>query len=498
MKYATSLLIVLLSFTGCKSQKAPEAPSSNLSSGDSQLPAPNPIPAPDRSGPYRPDVALVLNPNSFFRQDKRFAYAPSVIQKSGSDALEIFTCHNPANGTYDDAIYLSQVMPQKNGDFQVNTSFSFYPGNRPNDWNACDPTTVQGEFRFKGKTYNHAIFYTAMPYERFLAITSSPPPKNSSEYNEVRLLLYSSARNDFAFYGSFFNFPRQSDDTFSYGFGQPSVISLDQKGKLLLFYTHGRTKNTTSDWHTKYRILDIANVDSPVVGPQQMLSSRSIIPITNGDYALGPGNKLYVITEDPTKWIEGIKVASGLRLLSMTVNPNDLNTSLQTETWKIEKTIQKNDTNQSLNHNAGLIRNEFGRITDINNIGIIFTGGDSLAKPIEWTYKLYATYINLINDVAEQPAPQPPKLDPVISWNTYANAQSYWVDISVYPDFRWFWNCATSTINISWSQCQSKKYPGFNNPPDMPTTADPKTKYYYRIVPVVNGVNKEVHASGSF
>ncbi len=494
MKYATFLLGALISFSGCKGQKAPEASPTNMSSGDSQLP----LPLPDNSGEYRNDIALVMDPNSFFRQDKRFAYAPSIIQKTGSDTLQIFTCHNPANGTYDDAIYQSQVIPQRNGDFRVNTSFSFYAGNRPSDWNACDPTTVQGEFRFKDKTYNHAIFYTAMPYERFRAITSNPPPRNSSEYNEVRLLFYSSLRNEIAYYGSFFNFPRQPDDTLSYGIGQPSVINIDQKGKLLLFYTHGRTNSTTSDWHTRYRILDLANADAPVVGPEQMLNSNGIIPITNGDYALGPDSKIYVITEDPSKWIEGIKVASGLRLLSLTANLNDLNTSLQNETWKTEKTFQKSDTNQSLNHNAGLIRNEFGHITDLSNIGIVFTGGDSNAKPIEWTYKLYAAYFNLTNSETAQPTPPSARPDPVISWSTYANAQSYWIDISIYSDFRWFWNCDSNTPSTSWSQYQSKKYPGFNNPPEMPTTVDPNTKYYYRIVPVVHGVNKEVHTSGSF
>lgn len=569
-------------------------------------------------GLFRNDVPLVIDPNAQFGQTQRFSYAPSVIKNPGSEVLHIYSCHNPSNGSFDDEIFYTQVTPKLNGNYQVSASFSFYAGNRPTDWNACDPTVVQGEYQFNGKSYDFAVFYTAMPFERFRAITSSPAPMNSSEYNEVRLVLHSSARREVVHYGSFFTFPRMSEDTFSYGFGQPSAINLNKKGKILLFYSHGRTNSSGSDWHTKFRIVDLSNLSAPVIGAEKSLSSSGITPITNGDFSLAANGKLYAITEDPSVWIPGLKVASGLRLLSMPVDINNLETSLQTGPWLKEKSISKNLSGQTLNHNAGFIRNGFGFLDDLTNVGVIFTGGDSDAKAIEWTYRLYASYFALDTTPGgggggqppQPPPPQPPPslaltapqnpsatpssspifswgasqgheyyiLDlslsstfpagefancrvssqltfyswescfksplyvpttigaallagatyywrivafkgpevkssvvksftvpnstgstPVtISWPTFAGAQNYWVDISTFSDFRWFWNCDSSLLSVTWSQCQAKKYPGVSNPPEMPLVPTSGVKYYYRVVPFINGASQGVSHAGSF
>lgn len=585
---------------------------------------------------YPDDVALVIDPSQYFK-GTRFSYAPSAIKNPGSDLLHIYTCHNLANDVFDDSIFYTQVVPQKTGNFTVKSTGSFFDGNRPADWNACDPTIVQGNYSYRGKDYDFAIFYTAMPLERFNVIDKLLSP-NLSEYNEVRLVLFNSIRGEKTYYGSFFSFPRHPDDTSAYGFGQPSAINLDRKGKILLFYSYGRIGKTVTEWQTKYRVLDISNLDSPVVGSEKVLSSAGIAAITNGDFAIGANNRLYVITEDPASFVNNVKVATGLRLLSTSFDPSAFESGLQNASWTLEKSIQQSMTGESLNHNAGFIRNGFGYLDDLSNVGVILTGGDRNAREIAWTYSLHAAYFTLearatpsictngatnyptcstctsdkyyngsscvpsgttpgisfvgpsnpsatastnpnfswsaatghdryILDVSTsssfavgsfancevsaaatsyswyscysrplsvpagfgsglnvgttyywrivafkgseakssavasfQLSAQQPSgpVDYTFSWSSYAGAQVYWIDISQYPDFRWFWNCDSTSTSVKWSTCKNKNYSGVNNPPTMPSSPQAGVTYYYRVVPFVNGAIQGIIKSGSF
>jgi hypothetical protein len=342
----------------------------------------------------KPEV--IYKPADHLNSEHRFSYAPSVID-NGDDLLHVFSCHNPESGSYDDHIFYTQFKKQGSSRLTVENSFSFYAGNRSVDWNACDPTVVQGQFHYQDKVFEFAVFYTAMPLDAYNRIISGH--ENRSEYNEVRLLLFRYLSNgtvDMESVGSLFQFQRKATDEESYGYGQPSAVSLNQKGQILLLYTHGRKEKdqADADWKTFFRILDIENVSHPTVSEEHLLSNKDIVNITNGDYAYYD-NRLYVITEDPLVWLTGRKVASALRILSIPLDPQNIPQSLVNGKWAEVLKIGAAQTQWTLNHNAGWVRNGFGHLFS-NSPQLMLTVGDGDQDPIEWTYQLSLGRISIL------------------------------------------------------------------------------------------------------
>jgi hypothetical protein len=326
-----------------------------------------------------------------FYGQKRYAYCPS-IAKEEDGTTHLFFC-GTQNMILVDNIYHLRINPDGT---QTPAKVVLSPG-APGAWDdqhTCDPSVVKGNFNMGGKNYQYALLYLT---------TGLTTP-----YNEIGIAFSNDLEAD-----SWDKFPTQlvkkpwpedggqdlGGGVFSWGVGQPSAVSLDRQGKILLTYTIGDAAGTRLVWVE----LDCSDMDNYVpLTPRTMVSDGlltadfSAPDIThNSDFAIDPTNNKIVMVRplhpnpknDYPAQIE----------FAVEVDYMPLNEFLQSKgTWTRTFRITPEITGYPRNHNAGIERNVYGEIENWEEPVIYYTV--SLAAPdveltaekmAEWTYHIW-------------------------------------------------------------------------------------------------------------
>lgn len=240
----------------------------------------------------------------------------------------------------------------------------------------CDPDVISGNFNFSGDTYNHLMVYLGCATtdctvnEIGIAFSKSPEgPWIKYKGNPV-------VNYDAATYGKY------------WGVGQAALISIDQKGKVLLFYTRG-DKNGT---RMVIRVCDFSNMSKPIIGEEIEVGTEGLTEIdgshpvlNNADFSLDRKNmRLYLIRDRHPNGNDAPDfISSQLQIAYCDVGSDYLPKSK----WTVFANISKEYTGYPKNHNACLVSDRYGYIPASGNIEAYFAiselGGDSL-----WTYRL--------------------------------------------------------------------------------------------------------------
>jgi hypothetical protein len=171
-------------------------------------------------------------------------------------------------------------------------------------------------------------------------------------------------------------------DTWRWGYGQPCVISADEAGKVLLFYSVGAART-----YTRAEYWDLLDLDNP-----QKLKSTEILHtgvtnlsggsdiINNADFAWDKKtNRLYVITEvhpydssaAPTF------ISSAQQVLYVDCGHGDYPAQKVLESgdysWTRAGVIGQAETGSPRNHNAGIITDEYGYVINPSEIPVLYT-----------------------------------------------------------------------------------------------------------------------------
>lgn len=221
---------------------------------------------------------------------KLYRYAPSTMEANGQRYM--YYCANVAgrtytggtaavegsNGTYsqggtlanNDPIYDFIVMRVGT---QVSGKWSYGPervvldpgANQDDIWDRrhiCDPEVIAGEFRYRqpGQTsqevYNYAMFYTGAGFQG-----DDYKHRGLKEpINHVGWAVSKTPTGPWYKVVGYNALVKASKDEGGWGVGQPSVTSINGKGKVLLFYTRG-TASLTS---VKAVELDLSNANLPL------------------------------------------------------------------------------------------------------------------------------------------------------------------------------------------------------------------------------------------
>ena len=329
----------------------------------------------------RSSVRKVYDPPGRF-----YAYAPSAVIDGKTERY--WTCHNSRDGDIKDSIFYTERVNGK-----IVMSKPVLTVGVPGAWDSvhvCDPAVVAGKFRLGGTRYKYALFYlgndVCQPF---------------CYHNQIGVAF----TNDLT--GSWVKHPHPivthpSDK--SWGVGQPSVTSLDGKGRLLLFYTRGSLTETRA----MRRELDLTDMSRPHIGPP--------IPVTNVGLTDASGNpdflnnfdvvydprraRFYAVREQhPYPRDHPSYIASSQQVVS--ISNADLRSGGH---WQVEGEINPPLTGSPRNHNAGIERTLRGTLLRSNSIRIVFTdscAGSECRDRAEWSYDLWEVRGTVLDKTAK-------------------------------------------------------------------------------------------------
>ena len=265
------------------------------------------------------------------------------------------------------------------------------------DHHTCDPSVIEGNFTWKNTTYKYAMFFLSNMYGVY--------------YNEIGVAFSNDLDAD-----SWVKYPQQivkktwsseGDQEIggggkSWGVGQPSVVSLDGKGKLLLTYTVGDIGGTRIVWAE----ADFSNMDTYSISTPQTIVQTGLKAIDNQsrDYTC---NSEFAIDKNADKIVM-------IRPIQPMPNdyPNYLNSSLEIDymnlsdftnqrgNWTQIYRITPDDTGYPRNHNATLLRDNFGHLQDWEEPEFYFTVSKAApevqpsgSNHAEWTYHIWKSKV---------------------------------------------------------------------------------------------------------
>jgi len=328
-----------------------------------------------------------------FLGQKKYSYCPSVL-KQDDGSTHMFFCGNPQNQIMVDNIFHIKINPDGS---QTPAKSVLQPGisGSWDDHHTCDPSVIEGEFKWNNTVYKYAMFFLSNMYGVY--------------YNEIGVAFSNNLEAD-----SWVKYPSQiikktwSNDGDqiiggggkSWGVGQPSVVSLDGKGELLLTYTIGDIGGTRIVWSK----LDFSDMNSYTISTPKTIVQSGLYDI-NGTLRDYTCNSDFAINQDADKILM-------IRPIQPMPNdyPNYLNTSLEIDymnlsdfmnnrgNWTPIYRVSPQETGYPRNHNAALVRDNFGHIEDWELPEFYFTVSKaepevqpSINNHAEWTYHIWSS-----------------------------------------------------------------------------------------------------------
>lgn len=186
----------------------------------------------------------------------------------------------------------------------------------------------------------------------------------------------------------------------SWGVGQPSAVSLDGKGKVLLTYTIGDASGTRVA-ETELDLSDMSDVK--VLSPSKEICKTGLLNV-NGDqditcdcdFAINLDKNVIVMVRpvQPTPSTYPDYLPAIQEIDYMPLDQFRSGTGQWTEMGNISSEV----SNFPRNHNACILRDNFGHIPDWENPTIFYTVSNeypavnaSTGNHAEWTYHIYRT-----------------------------------------------------------------------------------------------------------
>ena len=189
------------------------------------------------------------------------------------------------------------------------------------------------------------------------------------------------------------------DETFIWGMGQPSIISVDKKSKVLVFYTGN------SSTGQRVEMWDFADMAHPLKIYSNEVNNLGVVSLTNAQDTICNADFVYdayrknfymmcdVHPFDDTQWPTNLPLATNL--YAMPANPDYENTedfglTLTTNRWTKLYSLDESQTGFARNSNTGFFRDVYGWLPQENGVEIAYTGVPLGANwRILYEYRIY-------------------------------------------------------------------------------------------------------------
>lgn len=300
-----------------------------------------------------------------------YAYAPSVIESE--DATRIWTCHNSASGVIEDDIFATTLV---SGQVVTDESVLTRSANGWDSFHVCDPSVIRVDAALDGVDYRYAMFYLGNDLD-------------ASAHNQVGVA-YAKDLD-----GPWVKHPDPlveytADDTSLWGAGQPSATTIDaEAGTAMLFWTEGYGPTKT------YRAtVNLADAGGPVLGPKLEITTAGLTGsdggedwLNNADFAYDPGrDRFFAVREQhPYPTDDPDYIGASLQVVSI----DAASVWSGGGSWTVEGTIDPALTGFARNHNAGLVRTEYGTLPDADTLSVVFTSSCGGCADSLWQYRLH-------------------------------------------------------------------------------------------------------------
>lgn len=308
-----------------------------------------------------------------------YRYCPTVFV-DGEGVRHAFYCHNRDKNVTVDYIYHATVDAAGNlSNEVVALSPCDTTGTGWDSYHVCDPSVIDGAFFYNGHTYKYLMAYLGV---------KGKTDDNSSDgakciNNKVGFAVSDNLDSGWVRMGT--DAVVVTGTPANWGVGQPSIVSLDGKGKVGLFYC--------GDYGTRFKALDFTDATKTESSLVQFTGDKGTfvscanisdlkglkttgMTITNGDFAYDPRTKfLYLITDTPDAhdgWYDdggaGIYVVKAVTVYRAPMDEVTA-TNLKNAQWELVKRIQSADLNTETFatgyrcHNSGFVRRTGGTLT---------------------------------------------------------------------------------------------------------------------------------------
>ena len=342
-------------------------------------------------------------------ETNKYNYCPSYFIED--NIAHVYYCTNKDEGNVTDYVgYRKGEVVNNKVKYSDNSQYVLTHGEM-GSWDsrhACDPSVVKGEFKYHGEEYNYLMAYLGCvpsdctQNETGIAVSKTPDgPWIKCDFKEDGVTKI----NPIVPFSDF------SCNETSWGTGQPSLVSVDKKGRVLLFTTVGATNGTFTNLR-EYNFSDIDNykllrerVSINIDGIRGSNGSASFI--NNADFGYDEVNKRIIMAKprqffgtdgkSPNFIADTIDVyyiddTEGSEIGDVLFAGKNT-----TKIWKLIGSVNESLTGFLRNHNTGLVTDEYKRIDSSSPLGVLFTRGDE-DRGGQWsylsTYRLYITALD--------------------------------------------------------------------------------------------------------
>lgn len=330
--------------------------------------------------------------------DYFYNYCPSILEESDG-TRHIYYCTNTVAGNVTDHIgYRKGTL---SGSEYVWSDETIVLSPTSSTWDSrhtCDPSVIKGSFTYNSHTYSYLMAYLG-------CVTSD------NSHNEIGIAVSDNPGSGWVKVNTlnpFYHFAGTSGyDGWEWGYGQPSLISIDKVGQVLFTYTVGEKTGT----YINVEKWNLSNLNNPIsLGKKDRVFTTGLLNnqastdsvLNNVDFAYDEySGRIYGIRDNHPNAEAEPTVATTSQLIYLSKNESDTsiggNLFASSGTWNIVKDLTPAVTGLSRNHNSGLVRDEYGHLNNPSSIDVILTGGETGSD--FWTglstYRLYSHKVNI-------------------------------------------------------------------------------------------------------
>lgn len=338
---------------------------------------------------------------------KMYNYCPAIIYDTddlGNPLMHIWYCTNKDSGVIVDYIGYRTATQREDGKWKFSEEeIVLKPSENTWDgYHTCDPSVVKGEFGYKGETYNYLMAYlgcVTTDYQKnetgiAVAKEAKGPWIKIDEANPIVPWYDDGDINvEEAKYQSYFG-----TSSIYWGTGMPSLVSIDGKGEVLMFYS-------STYRGVGVRRINLSDCSNPVVKYTKSLSSKDVLNSVNGngriaipDFAFDKTTNRFYVTgvtneKNPSDiTLTRVNSHSFVAYIENVNSMEEVSSILESGSysWKMLGFIGPNETSWERNHNPGIVKDAYGLIPNSKKIQVIVsTGHNSWANENIFTYRLF-------------------------------------------------------------------------------------------------------------